>query len=619
MASYKDIQGFNIQNLSSDPVPFAQEKANNPYAGTWASGGSLNTARTYSGASGLGTQTDSLLFGGRKNSAPASNKAETEKYNGTAWTELNDLPAAKEGVAGFGTTTNAVSAGGGNSPAVANPTCTWDGTSWTEVNEINTAREKPKGAGTYTAGLIFSGQPYPSVSAATEEWDGINWTNGGSLNTARTNVGNAGATQTAGLAFGGITAAASALTEEYNGTAWTEKADLNTARGELGGLGTSTLALAIGGYLGPAGNTAKTESFNGTVWTEVNDLGTIRNNGSGSGTGTLGLYAGGNAPNETGATEEWTFSGIPPTTPAAGYSDAIIGQIYYNTSTGSFKAIKDGGAPVGTWASGGAINTGRFYVGGAGTSTAALMFGGATPTPTGLTESYNGTSWTEVNDMNTGRQVYGVGASNLSALGAFGSIAPQTNVAENWNGTSWTNITSANTPKEVLVSFGIADLALFGTGTPVTTELWNGTSWTEVTEASNQHRSAGSGTTTAGLAISSPGTPVESYNGTSWTEVGDVNTGRNNAAASGIQTATLFFGGSNPPVPAIVAQTEYYDGTSWTEVNDLSTAVFINQGAQDGGVATAISMAGETIPGTLSTTPEEWTAADFTINTLTTS
>jgi hypothetical protein len=59
-------------------------------------GGNLNTARTYSGASGLGTQTDSLLFGGRKNSAPASNKAETEKYDGTSWTEVNDLNTGRE-------------------------------------------------------------------------------------------------------------------------------------------------------------------------------------------------------------------------------------------------------------------------------------------------------------------------------------------------------------------------------------------------------------------------------------------------------------------------------------------------------------------------------------------
>jgi hypothetical protein len=305
--------GQVFYNSTSDAFKVTQQPVS---GGTWASGGSLNTARTYSGASGLGTQTDSLLFGGRKNSAPASNKAETEKYDGTSWTEVNDLPAAKEGVAGFGTTTNAVSAGGGDSPAVSNPTCTWDGTNWTEVNEINTARNKPKGAGTYTAGLIFSGQPYPSVSAATEEWDGTNWTSGGSLNTARTGVGNAGASQTAALAFGGGPPTSIGNTEEYNGTSWSEKADLNTTRNELGGLGTSTLALAIGGEAAP-GRVANTEFFNGTVWTEVNDLATARNNGSGSGTGTLGLYAGGNNPNESAATEEWTAPTVNSTLTAS--------------------------------------------------------------------------------------------------------------------------------------------------------------------------------------------------------------------------------------------------------------------------------------------------------------
>jgi hypothetical protein len=298
----------------------------------------------------------------------------------------------------------------------------------------------------------------------------------------------------------------------------------------------------------------------------------------------------------------------------------IEGQIWFNSTSQTFKGAEAGGVSAGTWASAGTINTARFYAGGAGNSTAALVFGGSISGVgvTGNTESYNGTSWTELNDMNTARQVYGLGVSTSSAIGAFGSSTATTNVAETWNGTSWTNITSGSTPKEVLGSFGVAELALFGRGPAATTELWNGTSWTEVTESSNAHSSAASGTTTAGLFISSPGTPVESYNGTSWTEVGDVNTGRTNSAASGIQTATLFFGGNNPS-PATVTQTEYYDGTSWTELNDLSTAVVINQGAQDGGATTAISMVGETAPGAGLTTPEEWNAPDILVKTFTTS
>ena len=71
MSNYKGIKGFQVQTRTEDPVPYAQALADNPYAGSWSSGGNLNTARTYSGASGLGTQTG-LGFGGRKNSSPAA-------------------------------------------------------------------------------------------------------------------------------------------------------------------------------------------------------------------------------------------------------------------------------------------------------------------------------------------------------------------------------------------------------------------------------------------------------------------------------------------------------------------------------------------------------------------
>ena len=62
MANYQDIKGFNIQSKSSDPVPYAQELINNPYAGAWSSGGALNQARSL--LSGAGTQTAGLAFFG---------------------------------------------------------------------------------------------------------------------------------------------------------------------------------------------------------------------------------------------------------------------------------------------------------------------------------------------------------------------------------------------------------------------------------------------------------------------------------------------------------------------------------------------------------------------------
>ena len=60
MANYKEIQGFPIQNLSSDPVPYAQELINNPYAGVWSSGGSMNTAK--SASMGAGTRDAALTL-----------------------------------------------------------------------------------------------------------------------------------------------------------------------------------------------------------------------------------------------------------------------------------------------------------------------------------------------------------------------------------------------------------------------------------------------------------------------------------------------------------------------------------------------------------------------------
>jgi hypothetical protein len=62
--------------VTQQPVP----------AGTWASGGSLNTARNFMSGSGAGTQTAAYSLWRRTRSVTAV----TENYNGTSWTEVND-------------------------------------------------------------------------------------------------------------------------------------------------------------------------------------------------------------------------------------------------------------------------------------------------------------------------------------------------------------------------------------------------------------------------------------------------------------------------------------------------------------------------------------------------
>ena len=72
--------------------------------------------------------------------------------------------------------------------------------------------------------------------------------------------------------------------------------------------------------------------------------------------------------------------------------------------------------------------------------TAAIYFGGERPSASAKTESWDGTSWTEVNDLNTAR--YGIGGSGGQSLGmaAGGFTTDDVAVVESWNGTSWTEI-----------------------------------------------------------------------------------------------------------------------------------------------------------------------------------
>ena len=75
----------------------------------------------------------------------------------------------------------------------------------------------------------------------------------------------------------------------------------------------------------------------------------------------------------------------------------IDGEVWYDSTNNVLKGNK--GTPVAAWATTNSMNTGRYGMGSAGTQDSALGFGGNGPTvQTAVTESWNGTNWTEVND-----------------------------------------------------------------------------------------------------------------------------------------------------------------------------------------------------------------------------
>ena len=84
MATYSNTKGFTVQTLSTDTA------ASQAAGGSWATGGSMNTARR-GNPNPAGIQTAGLAIGGFV--PPYS--ALTENYNGSSWTETGDLNTAR--------------------------------------------------------------------------------------------------------------------------------------------------------------------------------------------------------------------------------------------------------------------------------------------------------------------------------------------------------------------------------------------------------------------------------------------------------------------------------------------------------------------------------------------
>ena len=326
MATYKEIRGTQIEAVATDPSnPVEGQVWYNTTsnvlkgqvatgAGAWATGGNTNQVRSQ--AAGAGADKDTgLVFGGYSGTATLS---ETEKYNGSNWTEVNNLSTEKRYLAGCGTYTAALCTGGytstGSPASGTTQNEQWNGTNWTEVGDLTRpgSRYDASEFGTTTAALFFGGEP---TTALTEQWNGTNWTEVNDLNTARFAVTGFGTT-TAGVAAGGRDPVTGA-TEQGNGTNWTEVNDLNTARADASAsqAASSTTGIVFIGSTGNHSNTvANTEQWNGTNWTETTDLSTARYRGMGGGIGTSAICATGyNGTARTALTEEFTGAGIAQT------------------------------------------------------------------------------------------------------------------------------------------------------------------------------------------------------------------------------------------------------------------------------------------------------------------
>jgi len=228
------------------------------YNGTaWSNANDMSASLFDLAASGL--QTAAAVWGGDTNA--------TYEYDGTNWTTGGSLGIAVRTAAGFGLQTAAVSCGGispGN--PYTNATEEYNGTSWADSNNMNTTRSRLMGMGTLTAGLAAGGVNDSGSHASTEEYDGTSWANSNGLNTARRESGSSSGVQTAAIVFAGISPSATlTIAEVYDGTSFSNDASMSSARAYLRGVGSVTASLAFGGMNAADALSALTEEYTGAA------------------------------------------------------------------------------------------------------------------------------------------------------------------------------------------------------------------------------------------------------------------------------------------------------------------------------------------------------------------
>ena len=305
-----------------------------------------------------------------------------------------------------------------------------------------------------------------------------------------------------------------------------------------------------------------------------------------------------------------------------GTLENVTGQVWYNTTTGTFKLSTENAVSTGSWSAAPNLNTGRYYFNGAGSTTAGIVAAG---TPGGIkTEIYNGTAWSEDSDLNAVKGYPGIAGISTAAI-CTGQPTSIKNV-ETWDGTSWSETADTNTdrsnsgPARGPVT---ATIVAGGAGgginaDPGATETYNGTSWTETGNNMNSPAAqgkAGLGTQTAMMSVGGEPTVAlsETYDGSTWTEGNNLNVGGGNFSGSGITTAGIVFGGTGPRATA----SETYDGTSWSTAP--ATAQAHGPGLAGGDVGSSLTASfaagGYTAGGVVNV--DHWTYTQYAAKTVT--
>ncbi len=208
-------------------IPTYSSTTTREYDGTnWTSGGNLNTATGLTNEI-IGIQTAALICGGDRIPVTPRSIANVEEYNGSAWTAVTALPAARQyqGNAGIQTAGLVWSGYIDSNPATPNAVYTstleYDGSSWTSGGTVPISMKSPGGSGTQTDAISFGGNPNTTPTNITTvlNYNGTSWAaNPASLASGRQHMASSSSgPSTAAFAAKGVTTAVTATMEEFTG------------------------------------------------------------------------------------------------------------------------------------------------------------------------------------------------------------------------------------------------------------------------------------------------------------------------------------------------------------------------------------------------------------------
>jgi hypothetical protein len=322
----------------------------------------------------------------------------------------------------------------------------------------------------------------------------------------------------------------------------------------------------------------------------VNTLGTsVSSLGSGEITGSLGL---------TGSMEIAYISSSITAGPIAWTSKSnmitqrqVLGGTGTSTAALAFGGLSgasktniteeyNGGTNAWSTVSGGVLSQCLTSLMGAGTTNATIAFGGSNNSNQNqtTTQLFDGSSWSLAANGMPDVKALGGGAGTQDAALAFGGFnaTVSTGATYEWNGSSWTTRQAmTSTVGQGAAGTTNAALSFGGVQSSVRTKStyeFNGTAWSTCANLNFARNAlAGAGTSNAALAITgTTGTNrslTEAFDGTSWSETCCVNTPRQNLAGAGVQNAALAFGGSD----GTGATEEYLESAGPTTYTTLPT------------------------------------------------